>query len=249
MFDSGLIAYLKKAKKAAVLTGAGISAESGVPTFRGENGIWKKFRAEELANFDAFMKNPDMVWEWYAYRKKMMSEVNPNLGHYALVKMEEFYPDFTLITQNIDNLHRIAGSKRILELHGNIRRNYCIECKKQYDDEQLQLGGEAPRCSCGGLIRPDVVWFGEMLPQNVLTEAFQAAESCEVFFSIGTSAVVNPAALLPLTAKSADALLVEINPEETVLTSTAHHHLHGPSGEILPQLLKEMGIEFSSEST
>ena len=249
MFDSGLIAYLKKAKKAAVLTGAGISAESGVPTFRGENGIWKKFRAEELANFDAFMKNPDMVWEWYAYRKKMMSEVNPNLGHYALVKMEEFYPDFTLITQNIDNLHRIAGSKRILELHGNIRRNYCIECKKQYDDEQLQLGGEAPRCSCGGLIRPDVVWFGEMLPQNVLTEAFQAAESCEVFFSIGTSAVVNPAALLPLTAKNADALLVEINPEETVLTSTAHHHLHGPSGEILPQLLKEMGIEFSSEST
>ena len=249
MFDSGLIAYLKKAKKAAVLTGAGISAESGVPTFRGEDGIWKKFRAEELANFDAFMKNPDMVWEWYAYRKKMMSEVNPNPGHYALVKMEKFYPDFTLITQNIDNLHRIAGSKKILELHGNIRRNYCIECKKQYDDEQLQLGGEAPRCSCGGLIRPDVVWFGEMLPQNVLTEAFQAAESCEVFFSIGTSAVVNPAALLPLTAKNADALLVEINPEETVLTSTAHHHLHGPSGEILPQLLKEMGIEFSSEST
>ena len=242
MFDSGLIAYLKKALKVAVLTGAGVSAESGVPTFRGEEGLWKKFKPEELANFDSFMKNPDIVWEWYAFRKKMMSEVHPNPGHHSLVKMEEYYPDFTLITQNIDNLHRIAGSKNILELHGNIRRNYCLDCGRQYDDEQLQMGKTAPRCECGGLIRPDVVWFGEMLPQDILNAAFRAAEECEVFFSIGTSALVSPASMLPMIAKTANALLIEINPQETELTKAVDHYLQGPSGEILPQLIQEMGI-------
>lgn len=242
MFDPGLISYLKKALKVAVLTGAGISAESGVPTFRGAEGLWKKFKPEELANFDAFMRNPDLVWEWYAYRKEMMSKVSPNPGHFALVKLEEYYSEFTLITQNIDNLHRLAGSQNILELHGNIRRNYCIKCERQYNDEELSLGETAPKCECGGLIRPDVVWFGEMLPGDVLEAAFRAAEDCEVFFSIGTSAVVYPAAMLPLAAKRSNALLVEVNPERTELTDSAHHYLSGPSGEILPKLVAELDL-------
>ena len=233
---------LRKAEKVAVLTGAGVSAESGVPTFRGEEGLWKKFKPEELANFDAFMRNPDLVWEWYCFRKDMMAKVKPNPGHYALVKMEEYYPDFTLITQNIDNLHRQAGSRNILELHGNIRRNYCIECGKRYVDEQLELAGKAPICSCGGLIRPDVVWFGETLPGDVLEGAFRAAESCDVFLSLGTSAVVYPAAMLPVAAKNACAALYEINPERTPLTDSANYYLAGKTGEILPQILKELDI-------
>jgi NAD-dependent deacetylase len=240
MFNSELLQSLKSAQKIAVLTGAGVSAESGVPTFRGEDGIWQKLKPEELANFDAFMRNPDRVWEWYAYRKKLMSEVKPNPGHFALVKMEEIIPQFTLITQNIDNLHRIAGSKNILELHGNIRRNFCIDCRKRYEDEELHFTGSAPRCSCGGLIRPDVVWFGEMLPQMVLESAFSAAESAEIFFSIGTSAVVYPAAMIPVSAKRAGALLVEVNPERTPLTNSADYFLCGTSGNILPELLKEI---------
>lgn len=243
MFDSGLINFLKQAHKVAVLTGAGVSAESGVPTFRGENGIWKKLKPEELANFSAFLRNPDLVWEWYTFRKKMMSEVSPNPGHYAMAKMETYFPEFTLITQNIDNLHQQAGSKKVLELHGNIRRNYCIKCRTYYNDEELVLGESAPKCSCGGLIRPDVVWFGEILPEDILRAAFAASEECEVFLSIGTSAVVYPAAMLPRAAKAANALLVEINPERTELTDSAHHYLAGPSGVILPRLLKELGIE------
>jgi len=242
MFQSGLIDALKKARRVAVLTGAGVSAESGVPTFRGENGIWKKFKPEELANFDAFMENPDMVWEWYTYRKQMMSEVKPNEGHYALAKMEEFFPEFTLITQNIDNLHREAGSKNILELHGNIRRNFCIKCKKFYNDDEITIGNKVPNCTCGGMIRPDVVWFGEMLPQDVLNAAYYSSENCDVFFSIGTSAVVYPAAMLPVVAIQANALVIEVNIETTPLTSSVHHHLSGAFGEILPKLLKEMVI-------
>jgi NAD-dependent deacetylase len=243
MFSKELISSLKSAKRVAVLTGAGVSAESGVPTFRGEDGIWKKLKPEELANFDAFMRNPDMVWEWYAYRKKLMSEVRPNLGHFALVKMEEFFPQFTLITQNIDNLHRCAGSKNILELHGNIRRNYCIKCHQNYEDAELNFTGTAPKCSCGGLIRPDVVWFGEMLPQMVLEAAFAAAESAEIFFSIGTSAVVYPAAMLPISAKRAGAILMEVNPERTVLTNSADYFLCGASGVVLSELVKELTLD------
>jgi NAD-dependent deacetylase len=226
----------------AVLTGAGVSAESGVPTFRGEEGLWKKFRAEELANFDAFMRNPDLVWEWYSFRKKMMAEVTPNPGHYALVKMEEFFSDFSLITQNIDDLHRQAGSKNIIELHGNIHRNYCLGCGKFFTDAELVLEGSAPKCACGGLIRPDVVWFGEQLPARAIDTAFLVAGSSEVFFSIGTSAVVYPAAWLPLTAKQNGALLIEINIERTALTGSADYFFSGPSGKILPQLVEELKI-------
>jgi len=239
VFSSLLIQRVKAAQKVAALTGAGVSAESGVPTFRGEDGLWKKFRPEELANFDAFMRNPELVWEWYTYRKELISEVQPNPGHFVLVKLEEIYPDFTLITQNVDGLHWKAGSQNILELHGNILRSQCVECGEKSDTAKMRGKGELPRCRCGALMRPDVVWFGEMLPQEVLDRAFEAARECDLFFSIGTSAVVQPAASLPMVAKQAGAFVVEINSEQTVISDSVDESIQGMSGEVLPKLLKE----------
>ncbi len=240
MFSQEFLTRLQAAKTVAVLTGAGISAESGVPTFRGEEGLWKKFRPEELANFDAFMQNPKLVWEWYNYRKEIINKVTPNPGHYALAKMEELFDRFYLITQNVDNLHRRAGSKRIYELHGNIMRNRCVDCNELIDEIEVQDHGELPRCKCGGLIRPDVVWFGEALPQSVLMDSFNAAKDADVFFSIGTSAVVQPAASLPLEAKNAGAYVVEINTEPTVISDLMDESILGKSGEILPQLVDKI---------
>ncbi|MCI0496614.1 NAD-dependent deacylase [candidate division KSB1 bacterium] len=246
MFSNRLIEKLQSAKSIAVLTGAGISAESGVPTFRGEQGLWKKFRPEELANFNAFIRNPELVWEWYNYRKKLIYEVVPNPGHHALVKMERHYPDFTLITQNVDNLHRVAGSRNILELHGNIMMNRCVDCNRLFKDQELSLGSEAdlhvPRCSCGSLIRPNVVWFGEALPVRELQLAHETALRCDLFFSIGTSALVQPAASLPLEAKRANAYVVEINYEATAISHLVDESILGKSGEILPLLIEKIGI-------
>jgi NAD-dependent deacetylase len=221
-----------------VLTGAGISAESGVPTFRGEEGLWKKFRPEELANFHAFIRNPDLVWEWYAYRRKLIHEVKPNAGHYALVELERRVKEFTLVTQNVDNLHRRAGSKSMVELHGNIERSYCIDCGAIVEELDIDSLTKAPRCvHCGGLVRPDVVWFGEMLPREAFSRAEQAARHCDLFLCIGTSAVVYPAASLPYTAFDQGAFVVEINRERTELSTRAHESLLGAAGEILPQLV------------
>ncbi len=225
----------------AVLTGAGVSAESGVPTFRGDEGLWKQFQPEELANVDAFLANPELVWNWYQYRRNIISQVEPNQGHFSLAKMEKRLSSFTLITQNVDDLHRRAGSRNILELHGNIVRNKCIKCGRQY--ENLPESEEVPQCECGGLIRPDVVWFGEMLPQDIIQKAFLAAEKASVFFSIGTSALVQPAASLPVMAKNRGAYLVEINVEPTVLSSHADEFLQGKSGEVLPVIIRECGLE------
>jgi len=209
MFSNILIEKLKNGRRVAVLTGAGISAESGVPTFRGENGLWKKFQPEELANVNAFLSNPQLVWEWYNYRKKLISEVSPNPGHHALVAIENKVPEFCLITQNVDGLHRKTGSRRILELHGNIMRSKCMDCSLKDDSLNLEFS-DIPKCGCGGMMRPDVVWFGEMLPEDVIHDAFQWAEDCDVFLSIGTSALVHPAASLPMVAKEAGAYVVEI---------------------------------------
>jgi len=239
MFSELMLNRLKAAKIVAVLTGAGISAESGVPTFRGEEGLWKKFRPEELANVDAFLRNPKLVWEWYNYRKNIISEVEPNAAHYALVKMESFFEQFYLITQNVDNLHRRAGSQRIYELHGNIMRNRCVDCNKRYEEISFEPD-ELPRCDCGGLIRPDVVWFGEALPQQELMNSFAAANQCDVFFSIGTSAVVQPAASLPLEAKNAGAYVIEINTEPTVISNLVDESILGKAGEILPALMDKL---------
>ncbi|HWP82157.1 MAG TPA: NAD-dependent deacylase [Bacteroidota bacterium] len=231
---------LVEAKSVCVLTGAGVSAESGVPTFRGNEGLWSKFKPEELANFDAFIKNPKLVWEWYAYRRRVIGEVQPNPAHAALVDMESLFQDFTLVTQNVDNLHTRAGSKHVIELHGNIERSYCINCRRP-SNEQITEENIPPRCSqCGGLIRPDVVWFGELLPQDQFMRAEAAAERCDLFLCVGTSAVVYPAASLPLTALEHGAYVVEINAEYTDLSSRVQETLLGKAGIILPQLVHHL---------
>ncbi len=239
VFSDILLEKLRRAAAVTAFTGAGISAESGVPTFRGEDGIWKKFKPEELANFDAFMRNPELVWEWYNHRKQLLASIKPNPGHYALAAMERQYGSFSIITQNVDNLHRRAGSQNMHELHGNIERNYCTGCGKYFsNDEILRLSG-VPRClSCNSLIRPDVVWFGELLPQDQWNASVSAAERSEVFFSIGTSAVVYPAASLPLIAGKSGAYVVEINVERTEFSRHADEVLLGKSGDILPKLLE-----------
>jgi NAD-dependent deacetylase len=226
------------ALRVTAFTGAGVSAESGVPTFRGPDGIWAKFKPEELASMNAFMENPGLVWEWYAHRKRIMAAVRPNAGHEALAKMEHLFQHFAIITQNIDNLHRRAGSSTVHELHGNIERNYCMECGATCSDAFVLGQRGVPKCAkCGGRVRPDVVWFGEMLPEAEWRASVRAAESAEVFLSIGTSAVVYPAASLPLLAKQRGAFLVEINPEPTPLTTQTDEFLQGPSGIVLPALV------------
>lgn len=240
MFSKHLIETAKSSNRIAVLTGAGISAESGVPTFRGEEGLWKKFRPEELANVNAFLQNPALVWEWYVFRRKLIAEVKPNPGHSALVQIEKSIPEFWLITQNVDGLHRKSGNVRILELHGNIMISRCMDCGVENDDLYLEFKGDIPRCQCGGLMRPGVVWYGEMLPEATLHQAFKAAEQCDLFLSVGTSAVVQPAASLPLIAKRAGAFVVEVNTEPTVISNELDELLLGPSGEILPRLFQEV---------
>lgn len=230
---------LKEAKTVSVLTGAGVSAESGVPTFRDKGGIWEKFKPEELANFETFLNNPDFVWNWYQHRREIMRDVKPNVGHFALAEMEIIFDDFNLITQNIDNLHIRAGSKNVTELHGNIERNYCIKCNQFYNEVSVEEK-KVLKCECGGLIRPDVVWFGELLPVESISFAEQSAINSEVFFSIGTSAEVYPAAMLPVTARRAGAYVVEINPQYTSISDYVDETILGKSGEVLTELLKEI---------
>jgi NAD-dependent deacetylase len=233
-----LKSLLVKDTKVAVLTGAGISAESGVPTFRGEEGLWKKFRPEELATFDAFMANPQLVWEWYEYRRKIIDEIKPNPGHFALVDFQNHFDRFDLITQNVDGLHHAAGSRNVIELHGNILKNRCIGCGKKYETLEGIAQGTPPECTCGANIRPDVVWFGEMLPEDAIHRAFAVSSECGLFFSVGTSAVVHPAASLPLMAKRGGAFVVEINVSPTEISHLVDETLLGKSGEILPSLVK-----------
>ncbi|HLF14207.1 MAG TPA: NAD-dependent deacylase [Bacteroidota bacterium] len=232
---------LSGARRVAVFTGAGISAESGVPTFRGNEGIWKKFKPEELATFSGFRANPELVWEWYRLRKEVMTTVRPNAGHMAIVSLERFYR-VTVITQNVDNLHRRAGSSVVRELHGNIERNYCTGCGKFYTDAELRLAVTAvPRCpKCSGTIRPDVVWFGELLPGQEWNASVDAARRADIFFCVGTSGVVYPAASLPSVAKQAGALVVEINVEPTDLTPAMDESLFGAAGEVLPRIVREV---------
>jgi NAD-dependent deacetylase len=241
ILSNKLQSLLQRVDSVVVLTGAGISAESGVATFRGSEGLWSKLKPEELANFDAFMRNPEMVWEWYSYRKSIVHDVKPNPAHSALVRLAELVKDFTLITQNVDNLHYRAGSKRVLELHGNIERSYCIDCGKYAENVEVTPENKVPRClSCGGMIRPDVVWFGEPLPEGVYETASEAASRCELFLTIGTSAVVYPAAGLPLTARNHGAYVVEINMERTDISHNVHETLLGKAGEVLPHLIQVM---------
>ncbi len=240
-FRDDFVEKLKNAKSIVFFTGAGISAESGIPTFRGNEGLWKKFKPEELASFDAFIRNPDLVWEWYTYRRKIVEEAKPNAGHLAIVEMEKYFEDVSVITQNIDNLHNRAGSKNVYELHGNIERNYCIDCKTYYSADELENWSGAPRCKmCEGLIRPDVVWFGEPLPHYVFSTAEAIAKNSDICFVVGTSAIVYPAAYIPHSAKENGSYLVEINVEPTEISHWVDYSLIGKSGVILPDILNQL---------
>ncbi len=228
---------LKQARRVAVLTGAGVSAESGVPTFRGVEGLWRQYRAEDLATPEAFSRDPKLVWEWYDWRRQLIAKCQPNPAPHAIAFLERQAQKFLLITQNVDGLHRLAGSVRMVELHGNLWRVRCLQEGKITENLDVPLQSIAPRCECGSLLRPDVVWFGEALPSEALQQAFEAAESCDVFLVVGTSAVVQPAASLPMVARNKGAYVVEVNLEPTPLTSIAHESHHGKAVEILPRLL------------
>ena len=235
MITEKLLIRVKGASTVTVLTGAGISAESGVPTFRGKDGLWNNQQFEELANISTFEHEPQKFWDFYNWRREKLKNIKPNLGHFALVDFERHFSEFHLITQNVDNLHRVAGSKHILELHGNLNRNRCSQCSAIEEHGSAKI--KVPKCQkCGGNMRPDVVLFGESLNQEILREAQEASASCEVFFSIGTSGLVEPAASLPYLAKANGAYLVEINEEDTPLTPNVSESIRGPSGKILPRL-------------
>ncbi|TVQ39115.1 MAG: NAD-dependent deacylase [Spirochaetaceae bacterium] len=240
--------------RVVVLTGAGVSAESGIPTFRdAQTGYWQRFRPEDLATAEAFRRDPQTVWRWYAQRRAAVQGVEPNPGHTALARLENRLSEFTLITQNVDGLHARAGSRRVLELHGNLLRVRCFSGCVSYsvgdgspdaraafdgDSSAAETVPEVPRCPhCGDYLRPDVVWFGENLPEQAIQRAFGAAESADLFLVVGTSAVVYPAAMLPRTALDCGATVVEINPDRTPLSTFVTLSIRGTAGEVLPRVI------------
>jgi len=230
---------LMAAERVAVLTGAGISAESGVPTFRGTDGLWKNHRAVDLATPEAFERNPRLVWEFYNWRRALISKLTFNAAHAALVELEAKVPSFTLITQNVDGLHGRAGSRNLLEIHGNLWQVRCLQCRENILDESPDMG-ELPSCEqCGSLLRPNVVWFGESLDQATLNRAVQACRNCQVMLVIGTSAIVQPAASLALEAKQGGAVVAEINLEQTPHTYFMDYTFQGKAGEIVPKLVED----------
>ena len=237
MLTQKLLSRLKNASSVVALTGSGISAESGIPTFRGESGIWESYKVEEIASLQAMQQNPQLFWKFYNWRKELVTKVKPNLGHYSLVDFERIYEDFLLITQNVDNLHREAGNNKIVELHGNIFETKCASCGKKHQGEIVE-SVEVPKCKfCDGLLRPDVVLFGENLDNQNIRKAQEAAAGSEIFFSIGTSALVEPAASLAYLAKANGSYIVEINKEETPLSQHADECLRGSTEKILPTLV------------
>ncbi|MFQ5862264.1 MAG: NAD-dependent deacetylase [Candidatus Brocadiales bacterium] len=252
--DDVPLSRLRKAGTCVVLTGAGVSAESGIPTFRdAQTGLWsKKFSPQELATPEGFKANPKRVWEWYEYRRRIIREARPNPAHYALARLEGLFPNnkFWLITQNIDGLHARAGSKNIIELHGNIFRNKCSECGTPVELVEKSVSGESesqeekeipPKCPrCGGYVRPDVVWFNEPLPGECINKSIEYSSRYGAFFVVGTSAVVYPAAHLPVAARRAGACVVEINTAPTPVTDYADFTLLGKAGEILPPLVERL---------
>lgn len=240
-FSTRVIAAFGPAKKIVVLTGAGISAESGVPTFRGEDGLWKQYRAEELATPAAFDANPKLVWEWYDWRRGIIGKAEPNAGHLAIAAMEDLFPHCSLITQNVDGLHRRAGNTRIIEIHGNLWQVRCVrEGRRVREDYRCPLPEIPPLCECGALLRPHVVWFGESLDQGDLGQAYRLIEECDLFLVVGTSAVVQPVASFPLMAKRGGAFVLEVNMDPTPLSSLADASIQGKAGEILPRLLEKI---------
>jgi len=260
-----LAKLLKQADTVGVLTGAGISAESGIPTFRGKDGLWNKYEPTQLATPEAFFKEPQLVWKWYLWRMERVAKARPNPGHYAISKLERVKPNFLLITQNVDGLHKLAGSRKLVELHGNIFTGKCRFCGRKYAENEFKElypladrkflasispkelqekvfkevdRGNLPKClNCGEIVGPGVVWFGESLEPEALETSFNFAEKSQLFFSVGTSSVDQPAASIPLVAKRAGAVLVEVNPEDTPLSPYCDFVFRGSASEVLPQLL------------
>jgi NAD-dependent deacetylase len=248
-----LLLCLRAARRAMALTGAGVSAESNIPTFRDPGkGLWSQYSPKDFATPRGWRRNPRLVWGWYTHRRRLARRAEPNAGHVALAVLADYYAEFTLVTQNVDGLHARAGSRDVLELHGSLFRFKCSAdgAPVNYDDpedddpaamEALERGEgpDVPPCPrCGALVRPDVVWFEEALPEEPYWRAEAAARACDVCFVVGTSALVWPAAGLPLAARSHGALLVEVNPEPTDLTAKTDLSLRGPAGLVLPQLVK-----------
>lgn len=236
-----LIAALRDARHVCILTGAGVSAESGVPTFReAQDGLWEKYRAEDLATPEAFLADPVLIWKWYRWRRELVTVAEPNPGHYAIAKLAELVPRLTLVTQNVDNMHQRAGSKNIIEFHGNIFKDRC------FAEGTLQVGDDAsavPLCSdCGSNLRPGVVWFGEAIPEQALNESCAAATDCNVFLSVGTSSLVYPAAGLADLAKQNGATVAEINPNPTMNAASFDYSLAGKSGVMLPELVNSLSL-------
>ena len=233
-----LVAALQTARSVGALTGAGVSAESGIPTFRDAvEGLWAKFRAEDLATLEAFGRDPETVARWYDWRRQKCAAAKPNPGHLALVQLERRCARFSLITQNVDRLHQAAGSRNVVELHGTIWVWRCTACGEEHENRE-PFREFPPRCRCGGARRPGVVWFGEALPEDAIARAYRAAEACDLFLSIGTSAVVYPAADLAHAARRSGAKVAEINAQPTPLSAAADWSVLGKSGEVLPALVE-----------
>lgn len=234
MFES-IADKLSQAEKIVFVTGAGISQESGIPTFRGKDGLWRKYDAMQLATIDAFYENPKLVWEWYEERRKNILAAKPNAGHTTIANLEK-YKQVCVLTQNIDGLHKRAGSSLVYELHGSIVTIKCTVCdfKEKISESFSDL---PPICKCGNILRPDVVWFGEQLPQYVWSKAIEEASSCDVMFVVGTSLAVSPANLLPVYAKQNGATIIEVNPEETPMSQSMDLSIRSMSAKALPELL------------
>ena len=249
-----LIEKIKTAKHLVVLTGAGVSAESGIPTFRDAlTGLWENYEAETMASEDGFLADPSLVWGWYEWRRNKVLQSKPNPAHETIAKLAVKIPKFTLVTQNVDDLHERAGSVDVLHLHGSLHSPRCFDCNAPYElptENTLQTHQlkeskiEPPKCDlCGGSIRPSVVWFGESLPVDAWEDSVEACEQCDVMLVVGTSAAVYPAANLPHIAHKKGAIVVQVNPMITSFNAIAAYNFHGKAGEILPKLYDETFLE------
>jgi NAD-dependent deacetylase len=238
----GLLTALREAQHVCVLTGAGISAESGVPTFRdAQSGLWEKYDPLDLATPEAFLRDPELIWRWYRWRRELVAKAEPNPGHLALAKLAELVPRFTLITQNVDGLHQRAGSTDVIEFHGNLFADCCFVEGCLVDPGATEAEVAVPVCpGCGGHLRPGVVWFGEAIPEQALQDSFAAATDCDVFLSIGTSSLVYPAAGLAEMAKNTGAVVAEVNPDPTGQAAGFDHAIAAKAGTVMPEILNRL---------
>ncbi|MDH3547489.1 MAG: NAD-dependent deacylase [Gammaproteobacteria bacterium] len=239
MIPAGLVDALRDARHVCVLTGAGISAESGVPTFRdAQTGLWEQYDPQDLATPDAFVRDPALIWRWYRWRRELVLRAEPNAGHLALARLESRLQRLTLVTQNVDGLHQRAGSRQVIEFHGNI---FADRCFVEGCTVTVESDADVPTCpGCGGHVRPGVVWFGETIPDTALNAAFGAAAECDLFLSIGTSSLVYPAAGLAEIARDAAAIVAEINPQPTDLARSADFAIAAKAGAALPELVDSL---------